>query len=98
MVDPVKEVSAAEKRIAIGISTRQRETTEMMGGDFESNVVQLSRENEMMKAAGLTASSFDSVKNEKKEESEEESDEEEGDEDEGREGNSTGTVGKKEKF
>ena len=55
MVDPVKEVSAAEKRIEIGISTRQRETTELLGGDFESNVAQLARENQMMKDAGLSS-------------------------------------------
>ena len=55
MVDPVKEVSAAEKRIQIGISTRQRETTELLGGDFESNVAQLARENQIMQAAGLSS-------------------------------------------
>ncbi len=54
MLDPVKEVSAAEKRIGIGISTRQRETMEMTGGDFESNVSQLARENDLMKKAGLS--------------------------------------------
>lgn len=53
MVDPYKEVTSAEKRIAIGVSTRQRETTEMMGGDFESNIAQLARENQLMKEAGL---------------------------------------------
>jgi lambda family phage portal protein len=55
MIDPVKEVSAAEKRIEIGLSTRQRETVEMNGGDFEANVAQLAREAKMMKAAGLTS-------------------------------------------
>lgn len=52
-IDPVKEVNAAEKRISIGISTRQREAIEMMGGDFDSNVAQLAREHQMMEAAGL---------------------------------------------
>ncbi len=55
-IDPVKEVNAAEKRISIGISTRQRETIEMMGGDFDSNVAQLARENQVMKTAGLLTS------------------------------------------
>lgn len=55
MLDPLKEVNAAEKRITIGISTRQRETIEMTGGDFESNVAQLARENQLMKSAGLTS-------------------------------------------
>lgn len=53
MIDPVKEVSAAEKRIDIGVSTRQRETIEMTGGDFDSNVMQLAREKQLMKSAGL---------------------------------------------
>lgn len=56
MVDPLKEVNAAEKRIRIGVSTRQRETIEMTGGDFDSNVAQLARENELMKEAGLLPS------------------------------------------
>lgn len=53
MIDPLKEVNSAEKRIAIGVSTRQRETIEMTGGDFDSNVAQLARENQLMKAAGI---------------------------------------------
>lgn len=53
MIDPVKEADAAEKRIAIGVSTRQRETIEMTGGDFDSNVAQLAREQQMLKEAGL---------------------------------------------
>lgn len=80
MVDPVKEVTAAEKRIAIGVSTRQRETTEMMGGDFESNVAQLARENEMMKAAGLSGVGDSRRPEEDREESEEETDVEKADE------------------
>lgn len=59
MIDPVKEVNAAEKRINIGISTRQRETIEMTGGDFDSNVMQLARENQLMKTAGLLSSGAD---------------------------------------
>ena len=56
MIDPVKEVNAAEKRINIGLSTRQRETIEMTGGDFDSNVAQLAREKQLMEAAGITSS------------------------------------------
>lgn len=55
MLDPMKEVSSAEKRIANGLSTRERETTEMTGGDFESNVAQLAREKKMLEAAGVTS-------------------------------------------
>lgn len=78
-IDPVKEVNAAEKRISIGISTRQRETIEMMGGDFDSNVAQLARENQMMKAAGLLASGTNKTP--------EKSDDESGDEDDETEDN-----------
>lgn len=81
MVDPVKEVSAAEKRIQIGISTRQRETTELLGGDFESNVAQLARENQIMQAAGLSSGKASSggadAGEENLKESEEETDAEE---------------------
>ena len=73
MLDPLKEVAAAEKRIAIGISTRQRETIEMTGGDFESNVAQLARENQLMKSAGLTAA--EESREEKQEEREDNKDE-----------------------
>ena len=48
--------NAAEKRINIGISTRQRETIEMTGGDFDNNIAQLARENQLMKAAGILSS------------------------------------------
>lgn len=56
-LEPVKEANAAEKRIALGISTRQKETIEMTGGDFDSNVVQLAREERMMREAGLLSGS-----------------------------------------
>lgn len=48
-LDPVKEVNAAEKRIQLGLSTRERETIEMNGGDFDRNVEQLKLESEKMK-------------------------------------------------
>ena len=54
MIDPVKEVNAAKERISIGISTRQKETIEMTGGDFEANVAQLARENDLMKEYGIS--------------------------------------------
>lgn len=49
MLDPLKEVNAAKGRIDLGISTREIETMEQSGGDFDSNVQQLIRENEAMK-------------------------------------------------
>jgi lambda family phage portal protein len=47
-LDPSKEVAAAKERINLGISTRERETLEMNGGDIERNVKQLRREAELM--------------------------------------------------
>lgn len=55
MLDPTKEVEAAKERIDAGLSTRQREAVEITGTDFESNVQQLAREEELMKKAGLMA-------------------------------------------
>lgn len=49
MLDPVKEVNAAEKRVSNGFSTRANETMEMTGGDFYANVEQLKKEEEKMK-------------------------------------------------
>lgn len=77
MVDPDKEVKAAEKRITLGVSTRQRETTEMTGGDFESNVAQLAREIQLMKEAGLLPAAGSGGGNENLKESEDKTDEEE---------------------
>ena len=48
MIDPLKEVNAAEKRINLNLSTHDRETTEMTGGDFESNIRQLQREKKLI--------------------------------------------------
>jgi len=44
ILDPVKEVNAAEKRVLNGFSTRSSETMEMTGGDYFSNVDQLKQE------------------------------------------------------
>lgn len=72
MIDPVKEANAAEKRIAIGISTRQRETIEMTGGDFDSNIAQLAREKQLMEAAGILSPAAASEKQEERKEGDEE--------------------------
>jgi capsid protein len=47
-VDPVKEVNAAILRVENGFSTRERETTELTGGDFDRNIKQIIRENQLM--------------------------------------------------
>ena len=44
ILDPVKEVSAAEKRVQNGFSTRSSETMEMTGGDYFSNTDQVKQE------------------------------------------------------
>lgn len=80
MLDPVKEATAAEKRIAIGVSTRQRESIEMTGTDFDANVAQLARENQLMKEAGLVSAAAPpgSAEENKKKESEKPDEGEEG--------------------
>ncbi len=48
-LDPVKDVSAAEKRLTLGLTTRTQETLEMTGGDYEKNSVQRQKEFEIEK-------------------------------------------------
>jgi lambda family phage portal protein len=48
-VDPKKEVEASVIRINNGLSTRERETIELTGGDFDRNIKQLARESELMR-------------------------------------------------
>lgn len=86
MLDPGKEADAAEKRIAIGVSTRQREAIEMTGTDFDANVVQLARENQLMKEAGLLSDAIPSGSDEANKKKENEKDDEE-DEDPESDGN-----------
>ncbi|TGE36878.1 phage portal protein [Desulfosporosinus fructosivorans] len=52
-LDPLKEINAAEKRIKNGISTREQETMEINGGNFDRNIQQAKREQKLMKDAGL---------------------------------------------
>ena len=81
MLDPVKEATAAEKRIAIGVSTRQRESIEMTGTDFDANVAQLARENQLMKEAGLVSAAAPPGSAEENKEKESEKPDEEEDKD-----------------
>lgn len=91
MLDPVKEATAAEKRIAIGVSTRQRESIEMTGTDFDANVAQLARENQLMKEAGLvSAAAPPGSAEENKEKESEKSDEGEEDKDPESDGDTDG--------
>jgi capsid protein len=53
-IDPLKEVTASKIRVEQGFSTRARETAELTGGDFESNIRQLAHEMNLMSDAGLS--------------------------------------------
>jgi lambda family phage portal protein len=53
-LDPLKEVMAAGKRIDLGLSTRETETIEITGGDFDRNINQLAREKQLMDMAGIS--------------------------------------------
>ena len=49
LLNPVQEVTAAEKRVQNGFSTRDREAMEMNGSDFYQNAAQLRREEKLLK-------------------------------------------------
>ena len=51
-LDPLKEIRAAIFAIDRGIKTHEQVTREMGGGDWEENVEQLRRENELLTRAG----------------------------------------------
>jgi lambda family phage portal protein len=59
-IDPLKEVNASKIRVEQGFSTRARETAELTGGDFESNVRQLAHEENLMRGAGILSKGGDS--------------------------------------
>jgi lambda family phage portal protein len=52
-IDPRKEVDAALLQISHGLKTHEQVTREMGGGDWNENVAQLKRENELLKEAGV---------------------------------------------
>ena len=60
-LDPVKEVKAAVLRVENGFSTRQRETAELTGGDWELNHRQLIKEEAMRREAGFTNTPADKI-------------------------------------
>lgn len=55
-IDPEKEVSAAERRIALGISTIEKESILYDGGDWEANITQRAKEKQLMDDLGLNDS------------------------------------------
>jgi len=52
-INPTDEVSAAEKRIGLALSTRAEETAALTGGDFETNLRQIRKEKEALEKAGI---------------------------------------------
>lgn len=52
-IDPLKEVNAAEKRIALTLSSRTRETAELTGDDWEQIAAEQAEEVAAMKAIGI---------------------------------------------
>jgi lambda family phage portal protein len=64
-VDPVKEVTAAIMRIENGLSTRERETTELNGSNWDDNIKQLLKENKKIREAydGLGEDDQNAVQN-----------------------------------
>ncbi len=67
-LDPVKEVKAAILRVENGFSTRQRETAELTGGDWELNHRQRVKEEKLRREAGFTSTPGDQI-NEKEDSS-----------------------------
>lgn len=51
-IDPVKEVTAAEKRLALHLTTRAQETA-AIGGDWDVNITQTRKERQQMINAGI---------------------------------------------
>jgi len=52
-IDPLKEVKAAEMRLALRLSTRSRETAELTGDDWEQVVTEFGEELALMKILGV---------------------------------------------
>lgn len=72
MLDPLKEVNAATKRVELGISTREIETMEMSGGNFDDNASQLKHEAVLMGEIGKLLSDVPKLSEKKEKESESE--------------------------
>jgi lambda family phage portal protein len=52
-IDPLKEVKAAEMRLALRLTTRTRETAEMTGDEWEQVVTEFGEELALMKSLGV---------------------------------------------
>jgi lambda family phage portal protein len=56
-VDPFKEAQASGLRLALGLSTYEKECAEQ-GEDYRENIAQIARENQQMEALGLDPTEF----------------------------------------
>lgn len=52
-IDPLKEVNAAEKRLALGLSSKTRETSELTGDDWEQVATEIAWEREFEASLGV---------------------------------------------
>lgn len=52
-IDPLKEINAAKGRVELGVSTRQEETAQLTGGDWETKHRQLAKEERMRREDGF---------------------------------------------
>jgi len=52
-IDPAKDIDAAEKRINLGLSPLDEETTLITGGDFEKNLPRIAKERKALQEIGL---------------------------------------------
>lgn len=55
ILDPLKEVMAAQEQIDYGLTTHAEQTARLNGGDFESNMQRLPRENRLKEEAGVAS-------------------------------------------
>jgi lambda family phage portal protein len=52
-IDPARDIDAAEKRMSLGISPLDEETTLITGGDMEKNIPRIAQEIKMLNKAGM---------------------------------------------
>lgn len=70
VLDPVKEITAAGKRVAWGLSTREKEAAELTGTSYAENIERLSIENKKLEEMGLPDYPDNSIPAEEKEDNE----------------------------
>ena len=61
MLDPVKEANGAALRVKYGFSTAERETAELTGTDYDSNVDQIASERNAWTSKGMNFPKVDTT-------------------------------------